>query len=286
MSKRITVAARCDNFLQRNVSNYGKTDDFGTHEPDLSSMFCVRSEKVVNVNDKYFNGRSDEVCVGQIVCEMTRHQKSDNSKVTKIWLSLSKVIHLANNDYSLTVCDGIPIFQSHFEGHDRAIICHYFPIFFREAGEKESERKVLSNMECSELNQAFLVMGVESVNEILELGGGSHFVIPSSIDVISQSYVASLGPYESIGFEKDSKVQRIERLAFRTYGLKSIVIPSSIEILCKSCFGLCTSLESIVFENDSKLIRIERGAFVGTRAFINISESILSHFRRATAMPS
>jgi hypothetical protein len=66
---------------------------------------------------------------------------------------------------------------------------------------------------------------------------------------------------ESIIFENDSKLIRIDESAFSHSGLKSIIIPSSVEILCQSCFRYCRSLESIIFENDSKLIRIGELAF-------------------------
>jgi hypothetical protein len=138
--------------------------------------------------------------------------------------------------------------------------------FGRQSGRKGSTRA------GSHLGQECSMRLVDGVRQILRLGGGSgvgrrlfgglkSVVIPSSVEVLCKSYVRECSSVESVMFEADSKLQRIEESAFLSSGLKLIIIPSSVEVLCKSCFSYCKSLSSITFESDSHLQRIEQSAF-------------------------
>jgi hypothetical protein len=176
---------------------------------------------------------------------------ANNDSMTEIFCpSRSEMNHGVHDCFSLTIRRAIPIFQYKIYRCGASLL--------REA----VEETIFSNFTGSDLRRASLFLSFESVKEILEVGGGSRVVIPSSIEVISRSYVESLGLFESIILEKDSKVQRIEESAFAWPRLKSIVIPPSVQILCKSCFAHCNSLESIMFKNGSRLQRIEESAFV------------------------
>jgi hypothetical protein len=116
---------------------------------------------------------------------------------------------------------------------------------------------------------------VDDVGRILRLGGGSRVggpffrgsrsvVIPSSVDILCKSFVTDLDSVESVTFEADCRLQRIEEFAFLSSGLRWIKIPLSIEVLCKSCFAGCKSLSSITFESGSHLQRIEETAFASS----------------------
>jgi hypothetical protein len=66
---------------------------------------------------------------------------------------------------------------------------------------------------------------------------------------------------ESITFEKNSKLSRVEDRAFSCSDPASIQIPASVEVICEFCFSNCKNLESIAFEANSKLSRIEEHVF-------------------------
>jgi hypothetical protein len=175
---------------------------------------------------------------------------ADNGSITKkLCLCQSETNHSVHDCRCLTTFRSIPLFEYDIDCCGAR--------FLREPFEEE----ISSNLIGSGLIRPSLFFCIESVKEILELCGGSRVVIPSSIEVISQSYVDSFGSFESIVFEKASHVQRIEESAFCWSGLKSIIIPLSVEILCTSCFDWCKSLESVIFENGSRLQRIEDSAF-------------------------
>jgi hypothetical protein len=108
-------------------------------------------------------------------------------------------------------------------------------------------------------------------------GNCKKVVVPCSIKSLCKSCFQSCTSVESILFENESKLIRIEQFAFYRSGLKSIVIPSSVEVFSKLCFGFCKSLQSIIFENDSKLIQIEELAFCcsGLESFIIPSSVVI-----------
>jgi hypothetical protein len=97
---------------------------------------------------------------------------------------------------------------------------------------------------------------------------------------------------ESITFDLNSKLQRIDEFAFAWSGLTAIHIPSSVELLCKSCFSTCKSLASVTFESDSKLREVAADSFAESRLLRSIeyspsllerSQAVLSHVARAPA---
>jgi hypothetical protein len=49
----------------------------------------------------------------------------------------------------------------------------------------------------------------------------------------------------SIMFESESRLSRIDKMAFYWSGLVGIILPASIEILGEECFSSCESLSSI-----------------------------------------
>jgi hypothetical protein len=85
--------------------------------------------------------------------------------------------------------------------------------------------------------------------------------IPSSVVVLGKASFCWCESLESVTFESDSRLERIEESAFGESGLKSILIPSSVIVLGKASFYGCNSLESVTFESDSRLERIEEFVF-------------------------
>jgi hypothetical protein len=86
-------------------------------------------------------------------------------------------------------------------------------------------------------------------------------VVPSSVVVLGRTSFFHCDVLESVIFESDSRLERIEERAFAWSGLKSIAIPSSVVVLGKESFSDCTSLESVIFESGSRLERIEEHVF-------------------------
>jgi hypothetical protein len=69
------------------------------------------------------------------------------------------------------------------------------------------------------------------------------------------------GELQSIIFESNSHLTRIESEAFSKSSLRSILTPRNVEIVGSKCFYNCKSLSSISFESNSHLTRIESEAF-------------------------
>jgi hypothetical protein len=88
--------------------------------------------------------------------------------------------------------------------------------------------------------------------------------IPSSVESIGKYCFDGCGFLCEVTFEFGSKLQRIEKEAFRETHLKTIRIPASVELIGESCFDACHSLYDVVFEFGSKLQRIEESAFQGS----------------------
>jgi hypothetical protein len=82
-----------------------------------------------------------------------------------------------------------------------------------------------------------------------------------NIEILGSKCFSYCQLLSSITFESNSRLIRIESLAFSQSSLRSIMIPKSVEILGSSCFSFCYSLSSITFESNSQLIRIESLAF-------------------------
>ena len=85
------------------------------------------------------------------------------------------------------------------------------------------------------------------------------------IDILGRECFCGCESLESVSFEDDSHLVRIEEREFRNSSICHIVIPCRVEILCKECFHLCKSLESVSLEDDSHLVQIEERAFSGPR---------------------
>jgi hypothetical protein len=61
------------------------------------------------------------------------------------------------------------------------------------------------------------------------------------------------GALNSIVFESNSRLRRIESGAFYKSSLESILIPRNIKIVGSKCFSNCESLSSLRFELNSRL---------------------------------
>jgi hypothetical protein len=85
--------------------------------------------------------------------------------------------------------------------------------------------------------------------------------IPDSFYSLGQKLWNASHKIQSILFESDSQLIRIDSYAFSSSSLQSIEIPRNVEILGSSCFCGCKSLSSISFESNSRLNRIESSAF-------------------------
>jgi hypothetical protein len=84
-------------------------------------------------------------------------------------------------------------------------------------------------------------------------------IIPRNVEILAKSCFAQ-STLESLTFENESRLTRIEDSCFSYCSLKSICIPRNVEILSKSCF-YCSKLESITIESESRLTRIEDSCF-------------------------
>jgi hypothetical protein len=117
-----------------------------------------------------------------------------------------------------------------------------FSGFFGSQGGRRTSMKAGSHMgrDCS-------MRRADGARRILLLGGGSHvgglflngsksIVIPSSVDMLCKSTVTDWGSVESVRFQTDCRLQRIEKSIFEESKLQLILIPSSVEILAKCCF--------------------------------------------------
>jgi hypothetical protein len=67
--------------------------------------------------------------------------------------------------------------------------------------------------------------------------------IPLNVEILPKSCFAQ-SKLESITFESESRLTRIEETCFLNCSLKSICIPRNVEILPKSCFALLCSVEA------------------------------------------
>jgi hypothetical protein len=73
------------------------------------------------------------------------------------------------------------------------------------------------------------------------------------VEILGESCFA-WSKLESVTFESESRLRRIEKSCFSGFSLTSICIPRNVEILGESCFAgnllLLNSLESITFETN------------------------------------
>jgi hypothetical protein len=84
---------------------------------------------------------------------------------------------------------------------------------------------------------------------------------PSSIEMICESCFQSCNSLASVTFDANSRLSRLEKVAFSCSGLQSIHLPGSLEVICESCFMWYTSLASVTFDANSRLSRLEKEAF-------------------------
>jgi hypothetical protein len=98
---------------------------------------------------------------------------------------------------------------------------------------------------------------------------GTRICSPRNVESLGKSCFAGdsmkFNSLESITFENNSRLTRIEDSCFEYCSLKSICIPRNVEMLGKLCFAghsrKLSSLEWLTFENDSQLARIEDSCF-------------------------
>jgi hypothetical protein len=69
-------------------------------------------------------------------------------------------------------------------------------------------------------------------------------LIPSSVVVFGKESFQACESLESVTFESDSRLERIEESAFRQSGLKSIEIPTSVTFI-GDCAFLATPVDEI-----------------------------------------
>lgn len=67
-----------------------------------------------------------------------------------------------------------------------------------------------------------------------------------------------------VEFEKDSKLETIEKDAFSSTAIKTISIPSTVKYIGENSFYLCNKLEQVIISKDSKLEIIDEFAFAYT----------------------
>jgi hypothetical protein len=110
--------------------------------------------------------------------------------------------------------------------------------------------------------------------------------IPSSVAIVCESCFIGCEALSLVAFEFNSKLSRIENLAFGNRwsmpedafvpimqacsSLSSICIPSSVEVLRQSSFSGCIALSVLTFESGSQLSLIEKCAFEGCSSLSSI----------------
>jgi hypothetical protein len=85
--------------------------------------------------------------------------------------------------------------------------------------------------------------------------------MPSFVVILGKSSFSDCHSLESVTFETDSRLNKIEAFAFFWSGLRSITIHRQLLRQASSVFSRCILLESVMFEKDSQLERIEDFAF-------------------------
>jgi hypothetical protein len=114
---------------------------------------------------------------------------------------------------------------------------------------------------CEFRVQELFIEDIAGRSLVCYFGRSSAVVIQSRIELVCAFCFACCESLESVTFEPDSRLQRIDEYAFAGSGLTAIIIPSSVELLCKECFSYCHSLTLVTFDMDSKLRRIDEYAF-------------------------
>jgi hypothetical protein len=124
----------------------------------------------------------------------------------------------------------------------------------------------LNDISFSGISDHFTIVGLfvrdhSGESLIRYFGDEKRVVIESSVVIICEGCFSECVLVQSVIFDYDSKLSRIEEFAFAWSGLISIHLPSSVEVLCEYCFCFCKSLTSVTFDCDSTLSRIEERTF-------------------------
>jgi hypothetical protein len=82
--------------------------------------------------------------------------------------------------------------------------------------------------------------------------------------VICEFCFCSCKSLASVTFDANSRLSRLEKLAFHRTRLQSIYLPGSLKVICESCFHSCKSLTSVTFDANSRLSRLEKQPFYGS----------------------
>jgi hypothetical protein len=87
-------------------------------------------------------------------------------------------------------------------------------------------------------------------------------IIPASVEVLGEKCFFYCISLSSVTFSSESRLSRIEGLAFHGSGLVEIIIPASVEVLGDGCFSECGSLSSVTFESGSILSGSQEKALI------------------------
>lgn len=77
--------------------------------------------------------------------------------------------------------------------------------------------------------------------------------IPASVITISRRAFMTCEFLEHVNYAKDSRLKKIEALAFAICGLKKIEFPKMLKIIEVESFSLCSGLQKVFFPPDSRL---------------------------------
>lgn len=84
--------------------------------------------------------------------------------------------------------------------------------------------------------------------------------IPNTVRIIGPHSFAE-STLETISFQKNSRLERLEHRAFSKSAITAIVIPETVTILSNSVFESCTRLTTVEFPRNSQLTTIESSCF-------------------------
>jgi hypothetical protein len=85
--------------------------------------------------------------------------------------------------------------------------------------------------------------------------------IPRTIELLPDQCFLSCHLLQSVSFESNGSLRRIETLAFSFRALKSVTLPRGVELLGPEFCAGCGSLSSVSFENDILLRQFESKLF-------------------------
>lgn len=88
---------------------------------------------------------------------------------------------------------------------------------------------------------------------IFNSSGLKYVDIPSNVEDIENNALRNCRNLESIAFDEDSKLKKIDILSFHYEGLKFINFTSSVEEIFGEAFLLCENIIPVTFPKDSKL---------------------------------